>query len=129
MVQNRSVEGMALKERIQLAITAMGSIAEVWPMALATKSQVASFAREILKSGKEAKQSSPPAVAQFQPPTRPQVISPTPPTSKASVGESPDQDSFVANQDWLMDLVGGDGGFTAAELDAWLQSRADVALT
>jgi hypothetical protein len=128
MVQNRSVEGVALKERIQLAITAMGSIAEVWPMALVTKSQVANFAREILKSGKEAKQSSPPEVVQFQPPTHPQTITPTPPTSEPSVSESLDQDPFVANQDWLMDLVGGDGGFTAAELDAWLQSRADGSL-
>lgn len=128
MVQNRPVEGIALKERIQLAITAMGSISEVWPMALATKSQVASFAREILRSGKEAQLTSPPEPAQVQHQVRPQTITATPTTSEPSVGEALDPDSFVANQDWLMDLIGGDGGFTASELDAWLQNRSDGTL-
>ena len=39
---------VAIKERLQLAISALGALAEIWPRASISKSQVAKFAREIL---------------------------------------------------------------------------------
>ncbi|ETN45593.1 uncharacterized protein HMPREF1541_09425 [Cyphellophora europaea CBS 101466] len=38
----------AIKERLQLGISALGRFAEIWPRASIAKSQVASFAREVL---------------------------------------------------------------------------------
>jgi hypothetical protein len=45
---DRQDTAVAIKERLQLSISALGSFAEVWPRANVAKSQVASFAREVL---------------------------------------------------------------------------------
>ena len=39
---------VAIKERLQLGISALGAFAEIWPRASIAKSQVAGFAREVL---------------------------------------------------------------------------------
>lgn len=90
MVQNRTIEGAAFKDRIQLAINAMGSISEVWPMAIATKSQIASFARDILKSGTD-----PNLLEAALPPQQS-----TTPSDSLSTSQPFDEDSYVENQDW-----------------------------
>lgn len=119
MVQNRTIEGAAFKDRIQLAINAMGSISEVWPMAIATKSQIASFARDILKSGTD-----PNLLEAALPPQQS-----TTPSDSLSTSQPFDEDSYVENQDWFMELVGGDDcGLTEAEVNAWLQSTSDTSI-
>ena len=45
---DRHDAAVAIKERLQLGISALGSFAEIWPRANIAKSQVASFAREVL---------------------------------------------------------------------------------
>ncbi|KIW24221.1 uncharacterized protein PV07_09949 [Cladophialophora immunda] len=41
-------QAVAIKERLQLSISALGSFGEVWPRATIAKGQVAKFAREVL---------------------------------------------------------------------------------
>ena len=45
---DRHDTAVAIKERLQLAISALGAFAEIWPRASIAKSQVAGFAREVL---------------------------------------------------------------------------------
>jgi hypothetical protein len=118
MVQNRPIEGASFKERVQLAITAMGSISDVWPMALATKSQVASFARDVLKSS-----GSP--ILLGPPPTKQAQETFTSSSSELSSTLPLEDESIIANQDWYMELVAADSGLTASEVDAWLESTSD----
>ncbi len=41
-------QALAIKERMQLCVTALGAYGEVWPRATVAKTQVAKFAREVL---------------------------------------------------------------------------------
>ena len=45
---DRHDTSVAIKERLQLGISALGAIAEIWPRASIAKSQVAGFVREVL---------------------------------------------------------------------------------
>ncbi len=45
---DRHDTAVAIKERLQLCISALGAFAEIWPRANIAKSQVAGFAREVL---------------------------------------------------------------------------------
>ena len=47
-IVDRPDQAIAIKERLQLGISALGSFGEVWPRASIAKGQVARFAREIL---------------------------------------------------------------------------------
>ena len=83
-------------------------------MALATKSQVAYFAREVLKSSREASREA--SVALPSPP-QPQMI-----TAPPSI-EPIQQDFFAGNQNWLIDLIRDETGvpIPGEDVGAWLQ--------
>jgi len=47
-IVDRPDQAVAIKERLQLGISALGSFGEIWPRATIAKGQVAKFAREVL---------------------------------------------------------------------------------
>jgi hypothetical protein len=47
-MMDRPDQASAIKERLQLSISALGAFGEVWPRAAIAKSQIAKFAREVI---------------------------------------------------------------------------------
>lgn len=98
----------AIKERLQLSISALNSISEVWPTAGAAKLQISQFAREIF-AGRAA------AVGHEQSAQQIQQIN---------------IESMMDDQTWL-DRLGetpGDGDMTAAQGNAGIRQQPAVAM-
>lgn len=47
-IVDRADQALAIKERLQLIISALGSFGQIWPRAMVARGQVAKFAREVL---------------------------------------------------------------------------------
>jgi hypothetical protein len=102
-IENNADEAQAMKERVRLAISALSSIAEVWPLASVVKSQLAKFARELFLK--------PPSTAWL---AAKSLLAPNPDLS--STQSQVDFDEFLNNDQWLKDLVQY-GVTSSAEMD------------
>ncbi|KAL2440951.1 hypothetical protein ABEF95_009647 [Exophiala dermatitidis] len=59
-VVDRSDQALAIKERLHLILSALGSFGHIWPRAIVARSQVAKFAREVLTAPTTCFDSTPP---------------------------------------------------------------------
>jgi hypothetical protein len=98
MLQERPRDADTIKQRLQLSISALGTIAEVWPLARVVKSQVAQFARETFVSAPAPAPSNTPNTT-----TAAQSKIAPPPPPRAQVPQI-DFDSLLSNDSWLDEL-------------------------
>jgi hypothetical protein len=99
-LQERPRDADAIKQRLQLSISALGTIAEVWPLARVVKSQVAQFARETFVSPAAPDPSNIPNTTTA---AQSRITPPPPPPPPVQIPRI-DFDSLLSSDFWLDEL-------------------------
>lgn len=107
-------QAVAIKERLQLSISALGSFGEIWPRATIAKGQVAKFAREVLMKPNVYVDSTVPGMI-------PRVSDPTPQL---------EYDVPFNNEAWMENLIQAEQDVVEAPscpvFDAFAMSQSQV---
>lgn len=94
----------SIMERLQLAVSALGSIAEVWPLARIVRSQIAEFARELISGQGPTREIEAAVASTAQPQNLPQI----------------NFNSLLDHDTWLSDFARSAADTAALPEDGWM---------